>query len=1313
MMIFHKIDLKILIICLILVLFQNSNYAQETNSIKEKVDIIPSDVKNIEESSVLSSEINTLLVKGAQYDPNRNFLPYFNENISIKNNVPALKIENQKTRELTNSELELITPFKKWISSEFSVESYYSKTREAWVFYNRVNAVRFNVITSRYEVLIDYQPVWDYSISVPTPVNFGKKSQSTSYVNSSVLSTGQWYKIGLVKSGIYKMDKTFLQNLGIDVGNIDPKNIRVYGNGGKLMSEKNSDFKYDDLVENSIYVDGEADGVFDENDYVLFFGQSTDTWKRVNGSVMKFDHQLHYFSDTSFYFINVDIGAGKRISDIPSLQTVPTNTTSAYDYYDFHEQNWVNVVKSGREFYGEKFDVVTSYSFPFYIPDAVIGDSLLVKAGALSRWSDTTYYTVNYGSGSFLVRCPGTAINVYTADFGAPGNKAAGGILNNSSLNISVIKNTSSSLGYLDYVYFNARRQLLFTQQQFSFRDTRVIGGSGSAAQYFITDNNLLNPTIWDVTDPLNPTKQLYNSSGANIDFITESDSLKEFVIFGNNDLYIPTKYGLIENQNLHGIQQADYVIVCHPNFVNEANRLGQLHQQYDSLSYVVATTQQVYNEFSSGTPDIVGIRQFARMLYSRPSDPDKKLKYLLLLGDGSYDNKNINNPSNSAVIPTYETPNSWSYTLSFVTDDFFGMMDDNEGTMATTDAVDIGVGRFPVRTQSEASGCVSKIEAYYKKNEHLDIHTEESSCSNGTAYPLGDWRNWVCFIGDDEDNGLHMTQANQLASMVADSSKDYNVDKILLDAYVQYSTPGGQRYPDAVSDINRRFEKGALIVNYTGHGGELGLAHERIVEVSQILDWKNINNMPLMVTATCEFSRFDDPSRTSAGEYCFLNSQGGAISLFTTVRLAFSNFNFDLNRSFFKYALQPMPNGKMPAIGDLYRQNKVDIGNNILFQNFVILGDPALKLAYPQKRVYTSSINTHSVTLSSLDTLSALSKVTVTGYVGDDYGNKLTGFNGLVYPTVFDKKIQITCLLNDAASAVSGAPFKFDLQKNIIYKGKAQVVNGDFSFTFIVPKDISYQYGIGKISYYAHNGIIDANGHSENIVIGGSNPNAVVDNQGPVVNLYLNSNKFVSGGTTNETPDIYAEVADSSGINTVGTGIGHDIVAVLDENSNKPIVLNDYYEANLNSYQSGKIRYPFETLSEGNHKLSLKVWDVQNNSSTSYTDFVVAKSAELALSHVLNYPNPFTNKTKFFIEHNQCCTSLKVVIQIYTISGKVVKSITETINNDGFRFDGIEWDGKDEYGDKLGRGVYVYKVSVTDGQNKKAEKIEKLVILN
>ena len=1248
----------------------------------------------------------------AHFDPNNKNLPYLLNHIEIDENaLPTFEYTEAVIRNLNSEELEKIKEYKMLITNTFETSTYSEKSRNKIIVYHKIIPIRLNPSSNQYEYLESYVPNWNFQKeNLDLQSKISKKNAQVTATNSSVLSTGNWFKIGVTQNGIYKLDKTALTKLGINTTAINPKNIRIYGNGGRLLSEKNSDFKYDDLRENAIEVIGESDSIFDITDYVLFYGQSTDDWKHRTGSTMPFEHQMHYYSDTSFYFITTDLGLGKRVQAQNTLSNAPSQTTSKQDFYGIHEINATNVVKSGREFFGEKFDFNSSYSFAFNIPDAAVGDSLFVHTRILGRANSVSNYGVNFNNGSFIVSCAPTNTSDYLADIGYIGEGFKGGLLGSSNLAVTVTKQTSDATGWLDKIEFNGRRNLVFNSSQFNFRDRKVIGGSGSFAKYILINNNTLPTKIWDITNPLNPYKQLYNQISNTIDFTASSDSLKQYCVFEDNQAYQTTVYGKIANQNLHAVQQADLVIITHPQFLNEAMRIAQLHQDFDTLTYVVATTDQVYNEFSSGTPDIGAIREFTRMLYKRPLNPGLATQYLLLFGDGSYKSKDISTASNSALIPTYETFNSTSNLNSFVTDDYFAMMDDNEGDM-TSGLVDIGVGRFPVRSKSEAEAVTNKMEHYYKRNFSFNANATESSCNIASNnYPQGDWRNKLCFVADDEDGNLHEGQADGLANSLA-LNKDYNVNKIFLDAYVQVSTPGGDRYPDAVTDINTSFEKGCLIWNYTGHGGEVGLASERVVEISQILGWKNINNLPLMVTATCEFSRFDDPDRTSAGELCLLNPEGGAIGLLTTARVAFSNLNATLNAAFFSHATTPMTNGKMPHIGDLYRMTKIDIGVpfNPSYMNFVILGDPALKLAYPEQRVYTSSINSQVVTSTSSDTLKALSKITITGYVGDKNGNKLTTFNGVVFPTVFDKANTITTLSNDATSPVT----TFTLQKNNIYRGKSTVVNGDFSFTFLVPKDISYNYGIGKISYYAHNGVHDAQGFYDKIIIGGFNPNAVVDNQGPTINLYMNDEKFVSGGTTNENPKIYAVVSDVSGINTIGTGIGHDVVAVIDATSSKPIILNDYYVADLNTYQKGKIRYPFNELSEGNHSLSIKVWDVQNNSSTAFTDFVVSKQAELALTHILNYPNPFTTKTKFFIEHNQCCTSLKVMVQIYTITGKVVKSINQTINDGGFRLDGIEWDGRDEYGDKLARGVYIYRVSVSDNNKKKAEKIEKLVILN
>lgn len=1237
---------------------------------------------------------------GVQYETEKNFMPF----LTVVNSSPGAGfrpvLSEMLFEPLTHpEEQKIIKDFSQFIGTELYYEGLVRESRKQSQLVCKIVPFRKNK-SGAIEKLVSFNLEWQ-----PSPAAHEKTIVSANnFAASSVLATGNWYKIGVTQSAVYKLDRNFFISMGLDPDSVDPRNIRIYGNGGRMLPESNLLYRPDDLVENAIFVQGESDGNFDNSDYVLFYGQSPHQWIQQNGnSCIKFRHKVNVYSDTTYYFITTDLGAGKRIAAQASSSLPPTNIVTSFDDYQYYESNSTNLIKSGREWYGEYFDIVTSYSYNFSFPNIVANDTVSLEVGLANRMGsiDANAYSVTYPGGSVALTSGTVSLTNYTAPYAADGTACTKFICNTSTIPISITKNNAGALGWLNYIRLNARRQLSLPSQQLAFRDTRSVG-PGKVAQYSIAGAGS-SSTIWDITDIYNITSQQFIVNGSAIEFTQTSDSLHEYIVFGSAGFATPQYFGRVANQNLHAVTQVDYIIVSHPDYLQEAQRIADLHAQMDTLSYVIVTPQQLYNEFSSGSQDIVGIRDFVRMLYTRASTAADAPKFLLLFGDGSYRYKSTG-IGNTNFIPTYQSPMSLQPTGSYTSDDFFGLLDPTEGDF-TGDAVDIGTGRLPARTLAEATAMVNKIINYTKYNGSYS--SEVNSCDNGVTGPMGDWRNWVCFVADDSDADLHVIQADSLGRMVSREHPFYNVNKIYFDAYKQESTPGGQAYPDVNREFDKQVDKGCLILNYTGHGGELGLAHEGVVGIPQIQQYTNSNRLPMWFTATCEFSRYDDPDRTSAGEYVLLNPEGAGIALFTTVRLVYANSNFTLSLAMWDHMLDSVA-GHIPAMGEVFMLGKQQVYTDPNTRNFTLLGDPALRLAYPRQVVITDSINGVSVTAVT-DTLKALSKVTVRGHISDANGNKLSNFNGIIYPVVFDKAASITTLSNDADSP----PFTFRLQKNIIYKGKSSVTNGEFTFTFIVPKDIAYNYGFGRISYYGHDGFTDATGYYNKAVVGGSDPNAPVDNSGPDVKLYLNDNKFVSGGTTNENPKIYAEVSDSSGINTVGNGIGHDIVALLDENSNAPIVLNDYYQADMNSYRSGKILYALEGLSEGTHKLSLKVWDVQNNSNTAYTEFVVAKTANLALTHVLNYPNPFTTRTEFYLEHNNCCSSIDVVINIFTISGKEVKSINKTLTAQGFRSEGIEWDGRDEYGDKLGKGVYIYKVKIKDTDGKTAEQYEKLVILN
>jgi hypothetical protein len=1248
------------------------------------------------------TEIKSFLwFDGASYDAAKDFLPLYTERRKLVTGTTSAtaQILNPVYIALDQASLNVVGSSAAYIGNEPIMTVKVSTCRREQFANISILTLRKNPSSGAIEKLVSFS----LKVESNSNSNSSRLSINTAFASSSILATGTWHRIGVTTTGVYKMDYTFLSSMGIDMTSLDPAMIRLYGNGHGQLPYSNSGQHQDDLKEYAIDVqDNNNNSLFDSDDYVLFYGTSPNSWT-FDSTDMHYHHSVHNYSDTTFYFLTTDLGIGKRISLQASSLLSPNQTVNAFDDYQFHEFDNENMIKSGREWYGEKFDILNAYSFGFSFPNIIDTSRACVEVDLISRCDAQNYYTVTAQNSSCTITVPSTSSTCYYCPYANPGSSSCCFNPTGPVITVGITRQTilSVPVGWLNWVRVNARRELKMVGAQMSFRDSRT-AVPGNVSQ-FILDGYSPSLAVWDVTDLSNVALQTTTVNSTDLLWTLPTDSVREFIAFDGSSYLSPVNFGNVPNQNLHALQPVDLIIIAHPDFLAEASELAQVHATYDNLTYLIVTPQQIYNEFSSGMQDATAIRDFVRMIYSRATASNLP-RYLLLFGDGSYDNKH-RMPGNTDFIPTFQNLNSVAPTESYVSDEYYGLLDDAGGWDDGSDIgdVDIGIGRLPVQTKDQAQQMVDKVIHYITRQQPV---LNVTACSNDQCSKGGEWRNWVTFIGDDEDADIHMSQADQLATYVDTNYDNYNIDKIYFDAYQQQQTPGGERYPDVNEAFDKRVDKGSLIINYTGHGGEVGLAHERILEVSQINAWTNICNLPLFVTATCEFSRYDDPSRTSAGEYVLLNPIGGGIGLFTTVRLVYSTPNFNLNRKFYENAFNPY-NGEMPRIGDLYRLTMVAAGNNTNNRNFTLLGDPAVRLNYPINNVVTTEINNVAVSASP-DTLTALSRVTIKGFVQDTAGNMMTNFNGVLYPTVFDKAKSITTLANDPPNP----PFTFSLQKSVLYHGKVSVVNGNFQFSFVVPKDISYQYGFGRISYYAEDGQTDASGNYENIVIGGSNPNAPVDVTGPTVKLYMNDSNFVSGGITNASPKLFAIVRDSNGVNTVGNGIGHDVIAILDEETSNAIVLNDYYQADMNSYQSGKIIYPFENLTEGKHTLSLKVWDVYNNSSTVKTEFVVTNPSGLSLDHVLNYPNPFTTHTSFFIEYNQCCTNYDVMIQVFTVSGKLVKTINENVNSDGFRSEPIEWDGRDDYGDKIGRGVYIYRTFVRANDGKTAEKYEKLVIL-
>lgn len=1122
------------------------------------------------------------------------------------------------------------------------------------------------------------------------------------FVANSVLATGDWYKISIDKDGIYQITGEFLANLGIDIASVPPQGIHIFGNGQGSLPELNATPYTDDLAQCSVLWTGISDNKIDPQDFLLFYGGGPHQWY-PNGNT-EFEQRRNPYSDKSYYFIHVNTNLPvKYIETVDWSVGMEDLIVEAYDYRDVYETDLVSLVGGGKRWYGELFDIELSRDFQFSIPNIDASSPLRFRAAiasnALTGAGTAQKYSVN-GTLLFQANLP-----VAPYDF----NRSVVNFqLNNpgpsNNLNITINRNSPNTLTYLDRILVNGRRSLSFYGSQMGFRN--LLNLDSTKVAKYVLSSLPSSGYVFDISNVHN-VKRIKGSIQSNQISFWCSHKYREFIASNGIAFSVPVPIGPITNQNLHGLAQTDYLIVSPQAFLSQAERLAELHRA-KGLEVHVVQIDQVYNEFSSGAPDPTAIRKMAKMFHDRSlQNGSKMIKYLCLFGDGTYDPKN-RIPNNNNFIITYQVDNSENHISALVTDDFFGMLDDNEA-LFDTDLLDIGIGRLLISDLNQAKQQVDKIEHYLNNGSTLFRDNLGNCClDNPSDNTFGDWRTKIVQIADDEENGYFIKNDTEPQyDVLKNNYRDLNCDKLYMDAYPQQTSAGGQRYPDVFEAISDRITRGALVVNYVGHGGEVGLAEERVVTIPQIQSWNNINALTLFVSATCEFTKFDDPERVSAGEWMSLNPTGGAIALMTTTRSVFFGVNSSVGLAFYNNAFIRDMNGIPRTFGEIVKHTKNAALSSDNKRSFTLIGDPALKIALPSLRVVTDSINGFSV--SYIDTLSALSKVTVKGHIEDVNNNIVSNFNGTLIPTIFDKIKIMQTLGQDPSSPV----IDFELQRNVLYKGKATVNNGYFQFTFLVPKDIALNYGRGKLSYYAFSNAIDAIGLDTTFLIGGINPNGILDSVGPQISIFLNDDTFVDGGVTDKSPVLFVKFYDESGINTVGNGIGHDLVAELDNLTSSPIVLNDYYAADLNTYQSGQVKFQMESLEQGVHTIRVKAWDVNNNSSEAKINFEVKSEETPTINRLFNYPNPFSTHTEFMMEHNQSCDVLDVLVQIYTISGKLVKTLSAQTQTQGFTVRGLSWDGLDEYGDKLANGVYVYRFLYSNADGKKAEAIEKLVILN
>lgn len=1112
------------------------------------------------------------------------------------------------------------------------------------------------------------------------------------YAHSSLLKQGRWIRLAVTEAGIYRLDFSQIREMGIT----DPSAAVLYGNNTGQLSFYNDGSAPDDLKKIAYKTEAGSDGIFNDGDYLLFYAEGTHRWIYDRNSD-KYEYRRHFYSDTAWYFITSAPGGAAHVANEPAPSQPHNMVSSSGDVMWRHEKETVNLISSGREWYQQVIPGTENAVNPPF-KDLVTAEQIRYNLRVLGRSDTESSFILKQGSTVLeTVSVPPVSMTDLNGVYANIAFKQDSCLPASAAPSFTVTFRNNGNLaatGYIDYIDFFARSLLKSTDKQLFISDSRSVAPAG-VTRFTVSGSSGLQ--VWDVTDPFAPKILETTSLAGSTIFIAATDSLRKFVAFATPQALRPSiSKDPLPNQDLHALGTADMIIVTHPLFREYAQRIADIHQADDGTSSIIVTPGQIYNEFSGGIPDAAAIRNFIRMIYSRGTEGGSPLKYLLLFGDGSYENKTPP-PGNTSFIPTWQSVNSHVGVLSFTSDDFYGLLDDGEGE--ADGFLDIGIGRLPASDTAAAGIMVRKISSYIDNSA------------------MGSWRNVLCMVADDEDANLHMMDAENLTVAAKEAAPPLTAEKIYLDAFRQVTTATGNSYPDAEKAINNRIAAGCLIFNYVGHGNESGLAHERVVRTDDINSWKNKNMLPLFITATCEFSRFDDveinqatgliSSRTSAGEMVLLNPEGGGIGLMSTTRVVYSAPNYMLNRRIYDYIFSTAPDGRSMKLGDIIRLAKINSGTGMNKRNFLLLGDPALRIAWPvQGRVVTDSINSVSVEVAT-DTVKALSLITITGHIEDNAGNSMDGFNGVVEPVVYDKVSTISTLANDG-----GSPMSFPVTGNVIFRGTTTVNDGKFSFSFIVPLDINYSFGNGFITYYAHDDNSDVNGSFSKIVVGGFSDININDTEGPVIKLYMNDTLFIEGGITDTGPSLLALISDESGVNATGTGIGHDIIAWIDDDIPNAVVLNGLFSADIGVHTSGSLSYPFIISEKGEHTVSLRAWDNVNNPSVATLRFVVETSGVFRLTDLLCFPNPVTETATFTAGHNRPDTEIDVTITILNTGGSTVRIIREQFYSTGYTLPDIPWDGCNENGSRLARGMYLWRAEAVTAEGERASATGRIIIL-
>lgn len=1090
-----------------------------------------------------------------------------------------------------------------------------------------------------------------------------------SYAERSVLADGHWVKIRVSESGVCRMSFSELRSAGLE-----PSQVRVFGYGGAQKEQDFSKRNIDDLPQVPVYV-GE--------DYILFYVQGPISWT-YNGS--RFAHTRNTYSDFGYYLLSDDAGAMLPFPEAEAVSGSPTDVTY-YSYYQVQDKDSVNLIDrtgvsgGGRTFYGEQFAAGQTRTFTFSTPYAN-GDnsSVYIDMAANAATTSTVKAQLNNTSSKsiYISSIP----DHYT--FGVAGTISMNGASEeqNQRVTMQFVNSNAGALAWLNYIEITTPSELVMTGSYMGIRS--LVNRNTTNPVRFLLRNTTASTQIWDVTDLAAIQRMPTTMVDDQLAWVgTQADGVHEYIAVNTNG----TKFvqaevvGEVKNQNLHALSNIDYIIICPEGYEDVSEDLAKAHEAKQAITYAIVTDQQVYNEFSSGTPDATAYRWLMKMLYDRAKNGiGQQPRWLLLMGHGTFDNRKLLRNSGTSLLLTYQSKNSVNEIKAYATDDYFAYLDDNEGAIDTQGRMDIGVGRLPVESLDEARTTVDKLIQYIRNEQ------------------TGKWKNQLVYLADDGENGTHTETAEKSAELVRIKNPDFIVHKIFLDAYPQEVNASGESYPLAKNRVLNLLKNGVLFFDYSGHGGYNAITNESILNLKDIAGMTN-KNQAFWLFATCNFAQCDAGKR-SAAETAVLNPKGGAIGILAATRTVYAPQNTNLNRS----VCDTLFGHSDVFHYDMTLGEAILIGKNLLGSDenklaYVLLGDPCMRLNYPT--------DYHVETLTEMDTLNALSVQHVEGRIIDEDLNTVSDFNGKVDITIYDKMQSIPTRDNDNAG---GDPrvVAYNDYPNTIFSGATDVKDGLFNYTFMVPKDIRYNFDNGRIVYYAVTAdsleTAEAVGHFEQFIIGGSGSIVTIDTVGPEMEIYLNSPAFRNGDKTYATPRFFANLYDENGINTAGAGIGHDLMLIIDDDPKMIYSLNEYFTAANNSYQAGQVSYLMEELANGPHSLTFRAWDLLNNSTTKSLNFIVEAGLDPSIYNVTTYPNPVQQSgvVHLVVNYDQPDELIETEIYLYNTAGQMVYSHKQD-NPDAVSIN-LPALG-------LNTGVYIYSVKIKSASSKYSTTSGKIIV--